>query len=315
MRIFVTGGAGFLGRHLVNALISRGDSVTIFDNFSVANPHSLEDIKDQVDIVKGSLASAEEVDKAIVQASPDAILHLGAVASTALALDHPTLTVSVNLVGTINVLEAIRKYEIPCGLSLSSEEAYGPYYYEPCDESHPLNPASAYGITKMAAEKYCDYYFTLHGLSMVSVRAGWVYGPGYPRTRIEVKVIRNAINGRKTIFPNGGDHRMDFIWVGDFVQGMLCLLDVPKLRYRIYNLASGMGYSAAQVVDVIRKLMPEVNAEIGPGLLEYIPGFPMPQKGALDIARIHSDTGYWPKVSIEQGLNLYIEHLLKEADT
>ena len=305
-RVLVTGGAGFLGAHLVRALALRGDRVVAFDNFLTANPANLEDLRDRVEVVSGDITDLSHLLRVVKEHRVDRIIHAAAISSGIPAIAKPALTVRVNVEGTINILEAMRLFEIRRCLHISSEETYGSLQREPADEEHPQNPFHPYAVTKMAAERLGRGYRQIFNLDVIHLRTSWVYGAGLPRTRPPKSFIENALAGRPTRLSAGGDHRMDHTYIRDFVDGALGAFDLPNHRYDVYNIASGRGYAIREMAQAVQELIPGAEISVGGGLMEWQPGSTMPVKGALDVTRAKEAFGYQPKYDLQAGLAEYI---------
>lgn len=310
MHVFITGGAGFMGSHLARTLVARGDTVTLFDNLMTGHGENRDRALQGARLVQGDLLDAEAVSRAVGEARPDVLVHMAAIVSTPLAARQPGLTARVNLEGTINILEAMRVYQVPRGFAVSSEETYGAFGEERITESHVQRPTSPYGITKVAAEGYADYYWHQHGVDLVSVRTSWVYGAGYPRVRPDVIMIRDALEGRETVLAGGLEQRLDFTYIDDFTRGLLLLMDAPALKHRVYHVSGDEPVTLPELVQLLRRLLPGMRVRLGPGLLEYSPGgMRMPQKGGLDTTRAREEVGYVPAIRLADGMRQYVDYL------
>ena len=305
----MTGGAGFLGAHLVRALLQRGHQVAAFDNLDTGTWKNLPEGHPGLVTIQGDLMDAPGVLAAVRRSAPDAVVHVAALVGAAAGAHRPALAVRVNVEGTVNLLEAMVEAGVQRGVLVSTEEVYGHFRRDPVPEDHPLEPTSPYGITKAAAEHFWRHYTARFGLDLVSVRTSWVYGAGYPRDRFDVRVITDALQGRVTRLESGADQRLDFTHVCDFVDGVLRVLEAGHLPHDAYNISGGQAYTTPQVVDIIREFLPGARVELGPGLLPYLPGQRLPQKGALDLTRAARDLGYRPQVDLRRGMAAYIEDL------
>lgn len=311
MHVLITGGAGFMGSHLARALVSCGDRVTIYDNLVTGHADNRERAaQGGAQLINGDILDAENLVRVVGESRPDAIVHMAAIVSTPHASRQPGLTARVNLEGTVNVLEAMRVHGVPRGLSISTEESYGEFHADRITEEHPQRPTSPYGITKVAAEWYSDYYYNQYGVNLVAVRTSWVYGEGYPRTRPDLHLIQDAILGRETVLAGGADQRLDFTHIDDFTRGCLLLLDAPQLKSRVYHISGDEAITLPELAELLRRYLPNIKAKIGAGRLEYSPGgMRMPQKGALDTSRARDEVGYVPRVRLVEGMRRYVEHV------
>lgn len=310
VRVLITGGAGFLGTHLALALCNRGDEVVVYEDLGKANQWGLQQLRDKVKIVNGNILDAENLGIVAQQFRPEKILHLAAIVGAAQSLGIEKQVAEVNVLGAINALNVAKDIDsVDTYLEVTSEEVYGQFASEPANEDHPARPVTPYGITKYASEAFTAYYSEFYGLNAVSVRTSWVYGPGLPRERIPRSLIRQALSNKSIFLPFGGDHRIDYVFVEDFVRGVLLVLDRQPTPHQVYNIASGTAYSVAEVARFIQEIIPGTNVEIGPGLLRPDGIHEAPQKGALDISRACSDLGYRPEHDLPGGLRRYAEYL------
>ena len=311
MAILVTGGAGFLGSHLVRALAEREDRVVVYDNFWAGSPRNLEGVN-KVVLCPGDILDMGHIIRVCKEHKVTRAIHGGAISSPGAAIAQPAIAARVNIEGTINVLEAAVILEMQRVVNISTEEVYGLYVADPMSEDDPKNPVTPYGVSKLASEGYCDQYRKIYGLDAVNVRPSWVYGPALPRFRPPKVFIENAIDGVETVLESGGDQSLDHTYVEDVARGIRDLTYSENLKHTAYNIASGECFTIEEMAGIIRDLVPGYRFHIGGGLLCYVEGFPMPQKGRLDISRAREDFGYEPRYSLKDGLKQYVEHLKAE---
>ncbi len=304
--ILVTGGAGFLGSHLVRALAQRGNCVVAYDNGLTAIPRSLADLEGKVAAVDGDVTDLSHLYRTIQQYQVDRIIHGAAISSMLPSIQRPALAVQVNIAGSVNVLEAMRIFPIERCLHISSEEAYGKARSEPIEEDQHLEPVTPYGATKVAVEHLGRAYRRFFGTRVFHVRTSYVYGAGLPRPRPPKTFIEDALAGRPTILPHGADQRADHTYIRDFVAGTIALLDCPTPSHDAYNIAGGHGITLKELAAIVTELIPGARIELGPGPLEYAPGVPYPRKGTLDIRRAREDFSYAPQYDLRRGLAEYI---------
>src|SRR5574341_615698 len=168
--ILVTGGAGFLGSHLVRALAQRGNGVVAYDNGLTAVPRSLADLEGKIPVVDGDVTDLSHLCRTIQQHRVDRIIHGAAISSMLPSIQRPSLAVQVNIAGSVNVLEAMRLFPIERCLHISSEEAYGRARAEPIQEDQHLEPVTPYGATKAAVEHLGRAYRRFFGMRVFHVR-------------------------------------------------------------------------------------------------------------------------------------------------
>jgi UDP-glucose 4-epimerase len=304
MRVLVTGGGGFLGAAAVRALISRGDTAIAFDTqlAQLTDAGSAE----RLIRVLGDITDMANVAQAVSVHKPDAVLHCAAIVGVLSSLGSPINVVRVNVEGSLNVFEAMRLGGIRRCIHMSSEEAYGTFRADEIDETHPLDPVLPYGICKAAVEQLGRSYRALHGLEIINLRTSWVYGPGLPRDRIPKNLVDAALAGRKLHIPTGADALIDHTHVDDVVSAILTALHHPRHSYDVYNVASGMAATAAQIAEIIRELVPGAQLSVGPGTYRHGDRVEAVRKGALDVHRAAAEMGWRPRYDIRSGLAAYV---------
>ncbi len=306
-RVLVTGGAGFLGAAVVRRLAARGDQVVVLDNFQAGTPANLEGLGSDVRLIPGDITDLSGLLLVVKEHRIQRIVHAAAIVSVISSLAAPNHVTRVNIEGTLNVLEAMRLFDVERAVHISSEEIYGPFRYEPADEEHPSAPTAAYGITKATSEQLGRFYRTVYKTDFISVRTSWVYGPGFPRQRIPRTLIEAALAGRSLRLPHGGDARIDHTYLDDCVDGILLALDHVSHPFDVYNIASGEGRTLAEMVALVKELIPGAELSVGPGPLWYDERLVAPPKGALDVSRARTVLGYRPKYDLRRGLATYLE--------
>ena len=307
--VLITGGAGFLGSHIARALAQRGDRVVIYDNFSTGGSQNLVDLPDQSKMVSGDILDLSFLIRTIQAEKVNRIIHSAALVGFSASIEKPSLTARINIEGTLNILEASRIVGVDRIMDISSEEVYGNFQYEPADEDHPFSPVEPYSITKVAAERFEQFYHRFFSLDVVTIRTSWVYGPGLPRARPPKTFIENNLKGIPTQMESGADHRVDHTYIDDFVQGALLALDKRNLKSGIFNIASGKAYTFSEMARMVEEIIPGPKITVGPGLLKYYATVEGPQKGALNIQRAQSELGYQPHYDLFPGLINYVESL------
>jgi nucleoside-diphosphate-sugar epimerase len=310
MTVLITGGSGFIGRHLARALVRRGDAVVLFDAAPPA-PGELARLGPGVTAACGDITQPDVVAAVMADSGADSVIHAAAVVGVASTAHAPRHAVEVNILGALNVFEAASELGVRRLVDLSSEEVYGHFAADPVTEDTPGEPVSPYGISKRAVEQLGRYYAGRRGLAYVAARLCWVYGPEFPRQRLPLPWLADVVDGRPSVLDRGGDQRIDFTYVSDAVRGILALHDAPVLRGQAYNVATGTGTSLRELAAVMRALWPRWSAELGGGRLALAPGVDAAVKGALAIGKIGAELGYRPEVTLAAGLERTHEWMVR----
>jgi UDP-glucose 4-epimerase len=300
MRTLVTGGAGFIGSNLVDALLQRGDEVTVVDNISTGKRPNLDEaLAGGAQLTELDIRDPEAVDAAVERARPEAIFHLAAQIDVRKSVADPANDSSINVGGTINMLRAAQAHGVRRFVNASTGGAiYGEGQILPAPEDHPVVPEAPYGLSKFCAEHYCDLFTRLHGLSTVSLRFGNVYGPRQdPLGEAGVIAIfcGKLLQGeRPTVFGDGLQTR-DYVYVGDVVDANLRAAESDVGG--AINVGRGDEKSVLDIVEVLRTraadgFEPE-HAPERPGEVQRI---------YLDCSRAKSELGWAAEVGLEDGL-------------
>jgi UDP-glucose 4-epimerase len=306
MRAIVTGGAGFIGSNLVDGLLARGDQVTVIDDLSTGRRSNLDGA-----IAQGARLSvldvrdAAKLSEVVEQDKPDAIFHLAAQIDVRRSLDDPAWDSSINVGGTINVLEAARIHAVARVVNTSTGGAiYGDAKTIPSDEQTPPLPEAAYGQSKLAAEGYLGLYERLYGLSSVTLRYGNVYGPRQdPLGEAGVIAIfcgKLEAGESPTIYGDGLQTR-DYVYVGDVVAANLAAVDASVQGP--VNIGTGVETNVLELVEVLRELggVERFEPQFAPARLGEL------ARSCLDISRARETLGWEPSITIREGLRLTLE--------
>ena len=295
MRVLVTGGAGFIGSHLVDALVARGDDVAVVDDMSGGRPGRVADepVVHKLSVTEGAAVAAVTADF-----RPELICHLAARVDVRTSVSDPADDALVNVVGTINVLEAARQAGARVIFGSTGAVIYGRDAPIPSLEDVLPLPESPYGVAKNSAEQYVELYNRLHGSSHVVLRFANVYGPRQdPAGQVGVVAIfcARALARQRPLVYGDGQQTRDFIYVGDAVNAYLAAAD--RGRPGIWNVGSGAEVSILQLAAVISEVSGhEMNPVFGaarPGEL---------RRGALASERARRDLGWVPTVSLSDGV-------------
>jgi UDP-glucose 4-epimerase len=263
---------------------------------------ALAQAHDNVSFVAGDISEWPALAAVMQDQRPDAVVHCAAIVGVPNSLQAPILTMRVNVEGTMNVLEAMRLNGVKRMVHISSEETYGPFEADIITEDHPQRPLMAYGVSKVAVEHIGRSYAARYGLECLHVRTCWVYGPGLPRPRVPKTLIDAAAQGRPLHMDKGADFLVDHTHVDDVVSGILLVLDHRDHPYDAYHIASGTAVTLAQIVNILKELVPGADLSVGPGTIDFAPGVPAWRKGALSIERARQTLGYAPKFDIYRGI-------------
>jgi UDP-glucose 4-epimerase len=295
----VTGGAGFIGSNLARALVARGDSVRVIDNFSSGRKENLEGLEGKFELHKGDINDADAVEKAMQGC--DYVLHQAAIPSVPRSVDKPLDTDRANVFGTLRVLEAARKTGVKRVVFAASSSAYGETPTLPKIETMAPDPLSPYAVSKLAGENYLRAYYLCYGLETVSLRYFNVFGP-YQDPKSEYaavipRFVTSALQGKApTIFGDGLQSR-DFCFIENAVQANLLACTAKDAPGQVFNVACGVRTTLLDVVAAIGKI---VGKDIKP---VHEPARAGDIKHSLaDITKAKTVLGYTAPVSFEQGL-------------
>ena len=306
MRALVTGGAGFIGSNLVDALLDRGDEVVVLDNLSSGKRENLAAALDRgASLVEGDIREGAKLKEIFAAARPDIVFHLAAQIDVRVSIDDPAYDASINVAGTINVLEAARLAGAHRVVNTSTGGAiYGEVDQIPTPESTPARPMAAYGQSKFCAEAYCGWYERLYGLSSVILRYGNVYGPRQdPHGEAGVVAIfcGKVLAGETPIIFGDGRQTRDYVYAGDVVAANLAAAAHPE-AHGAYNIGTG---TEATVIDVLSAL----RRAAGLGDEEFQPEFAPArtgelQRSSLDVTRARVVLGFTADTDLVAGMKL-----------
>ena len=309
MRVLVTGGAGFIGSHLCEALLRRGDLITILDNFDdfydpAIKWRNIEWCEDQhgCGVVEGDICNAAGMLDLFSRGQFDAVVHLAALAGVRLSLDEPQRFNDVNVAGTINLLEAARRHGLPRFILASTSSAYGLSEAIPYREDDPLlSPVSVYGATKIACEKYGHIYHSVHGLPLVSLRFFTAHGERQRPDMAIHRFTRMILNGEELTMYGDGNTSRDYTYVADVVNAILAAID-SETSYAVYNIGDSERHSLSRVISLIEQAC-GVKANIRQ--MPQQPGDP--PHTCADITLAREQLGYSPTVDLEEGIARFVE--------
>jgi len=299
MKAIVTGGAGFIGSHLVDTLLGEGVSVTVLDNFSTGRPENLEHIKDQIKLIECDISKAGIWEKEFDGANW--VIHLAALADIVPSINDPEAYFHANVVGTLNVLQASKKYKIKRFIYSASSSCYGIPAAYPTPEDTPMEPQYPYALTKRLGEELVIHWAKLYNLPALSLRFFNVYGPrsrtsGTYGAVFGVFLAQKLAQEPMTIVGDGNQTR-DFTYVTDIASALMAALLSSKSA-EIYNVGSGATISVNRISELIG------------GEIVYIPKRPgEPDCTFADISKINEELNWEPTISIERGVEMILENI------
>jgi len=309
-RYLVTGGAGFIGSHIVEELVKQKHYVRVLDNFSSGKMSNLKGVEKKIDLIRGDICSSAACLKAA--RGMDYVLHQAALRSVPKSMEHPHSYNRVNIDGTLNMLEAAKKNRIKRFVFASSSSVYGQVNTFPEKESFTPEPISPYALSKMAGEYYCRIFSLHFGLPTVALRYFNVFGPRQALDDEYAVVIPKFINSimknkRPPIFGNGRQSR-DFTFVKNVVQANLLAARAANLSHGVFNVAGGRDTTVLDLVKILNKIL---GKDVAPLLLARRPGDVF--RTLADISSAARVIKFKPVVDFIDGLKITVEYWKKNA--
>lgn len=298
----VTGGAGFIGSHIVEALVERGDSVRVLDNLSTG---FAENVPSGAELIEGSVVDADMVARAVQ--GVDCIFHQAALASVPRSVERPLDTNDACVTGTVTLLDQARRAGVRRVVYAASSSAYGDQPFSSKREVDLPSPLSPYAVAKLAAEYYCHAFWHTYGLETVCIRYFNVFGPrqdpNSPYSAVIPLFITAMLNGQRPKVYGDGEQSRDFTFVKNVVHGNLLAAEAKDVAGKTINVANGRTTS---LLSLIRQLNEHLGTQLEP---DFQPARVGDVKHSLaDISRAHELLGYEPPVSFEAGLKQSIEY-------
>ena len=312
MKVLVTGGAGFIGSHLVEALLADGHSVSVVDDFNdFYDPRikskNLEGVFSRIRLHKIDIRNREAVIGALDEERPETVVHLAARAGVRPSVQHPDLYIATNINGTFHLLEAARQCGVRRFVFASSSSVYGASAVTPFREDQVLTQTlSPYASTKLAGEQLCSCYSYLYEIGVVCLRFFTVYGPRQ-RPDLAIHKFTNLIHEGKPIDVYGdGSARRDFTYVDDIIQGVMASIRYDAAQFDIFNLGENQ---TIELRDVITEIENALGKKATINILPPVPG-DMPATHA-DISKAQSLLNYAPKTGIRTGVRRFVAWYLQ----
>ena len=306
--VLVTGAAGFIGSHLVEALVTAGATVRAFVRYNSRNDYGWLEAADpelvtDVEIFRGDLANPEAARGAV--RGCDVVLHLGALIPIPYSYQHPREFVAANVEGTINVLEACRDADVSRLVHTSTSEVYGTARYVPIDESHPLQPQSPYAATKVGADELALTYHLSFGTPVVVARPFNTFGPRQSARAVIPTIITQALSGDRIELGSTSPTR-DFLFVEDTARGIMRCAEQPGVEGEVFNLGTGVEVSVAATVERILAIVGS-EAEVVDSEARQRPAASEVERLVADCAKAERLLGWRAGVDLDDGLRRTVE--------
>ncbi len=307
MIALVTGGAGFIGSHIIEHLTRSGHRARAYDNFVAGKRENLAGVPpEQVEIIEADVRDPDRLEHAM--RGCDVVFHQAAIVSVPYSVEHPQETHDVNLQGTMNVLFAAKKLGVKRIVFAGSAAVYGEEPELPKRESMRESPISPYGVEKLGSELYLRTYQKLHGIESVTLRYFNVFGPRQdPRSPysgvISILVDRALRNETPHLYGDGNQSR-DFVFVADVARANLLAATVPGVGGRVYNVGGGRKTTLNELLGMLGRV---VGRTITP--IHDPPRAGDIRDSLADISRARAELGYEPKVTVEEGLTELVKYV------
>ena len=300
MKCLVTGGAGFIGSHLQDRLIKDGHQVVVIDNLSTGKR---ENLNPKAKFYKIDICSSR-ISQIFRKEKPEIVFHYAAQIDVRKSVESPIEDAKINILGTLNLLENCKKYKVKKFIFASTGGAiYGDAGIIPTPENYPEFPLSPYGIEKLVAEKYLNYYYKVSGLPYIALRLANVYGLRQ-NSQGEAGVIAifcdKMLSKKQPIINGSGRQTRDFVFVGDVVEANI--LALKKNKIGIFNIGTAKETNVNTIFKKLKELTGSKCKEIyGPALLGE------QKRSCLDFLKVKKELNWQPKHSLDKGLNKTVE--------
>jgi UDP-N-acetylglucosamine/UDP-N-acetyl-alpha-D-glucosaminouronate 4-epimerase len=304
-RFLVTGGAGFIGSHIAEALVERGDEVRVLDNLSTGRLSNMDSFRDKVEFIEADLLDVDAVTKAVQDV--DCVFHQAALASVPRSVEKPLDTHAACLTGTLILLDAARHSGVRRLVYAASSSAYGDQPYDSKRETDLPAPISPYGVAKLAAEYYCSAFTATYGFETVATRYFNIFGPRQdpdsPYSAVIPLFITAMASGEQPTIFGDGLHSRDFTYVGNVVDANLLAADAHRVAGQVFNVATGGSITLLELVDAINELL---GTDITPIFAPPRPGDV--RQSMADIYQARELLGYEPQIGFREGLRRSIDY-------
>ncbi|MHA1299496.1 MAG: GDP-mannose 4,6-dehydratase [Candidatus Helarchaeota archaeon] len=305
--ILITGGAGFIGSHLCHVFVKKNHEVYCLDNFDPYYDPSLkrQNIasllnKKNFHLIEGDILDGNLVKKIIINNSIDYIFHEAAQAGVRYSIKDPIKSNRVNVIGTLNILQACLDSSVKKIIFGSSSSVYGTVHYLPFDEGHPKTPESPYGVSKLAAEHLFRVFYEIHGLNYVTLRYFTVFGPKM-RPDLAISIFTDsALKNRDIEIFGDGKKTRDFTYIDNIIDGNILAM---KKGIGEFNIGGGQRFS---ILELAQKIIKLTNSISKIKFLHNVKGDVYHTSANIEKAK--KELGYLPKISFDEGLKIYINY-------
>ncbi|MBO3842428.1 MAG: NAD-dependent epimerase/dehydratase family protein [Candidatus Brockarchaeota archaeon] len=307
-KVLVTGGAGFIGSHLVDSLIEKGCEVVVLDNFDDFYSGKERNLarhigNERFRLVRGDILNYELL--LHVMKGVEVVFHEAAQAGIRYCNLNPVKAHRVNVEGTLNVLLACKERGVKRIVYASSSSIFGKTGFIPINEACPTNPGSPYGATKLAGEKYCLSFHEAYGIDVVCLRYFSVYGPRGRPDQVIYSMAYRMLTGNRPIVYGSGEQRRDFTYVSDIVEATLLAAETEGIAGEVFNIGFGKDFSINELLKILFNTM-SID-EVEPEYLESYRGdF---ERTLADNSKAQRILGWRPRVSLEEGVRRFVEWL------
>lgn len=301
----VTGGAGFIGSHIVRSLIGMGEQVVVLDNLSSGRPENLDEVRGKIKMIVGDIRDGEAVNEALK--GVEYVLHQAALSSVPRSVADPMATDENNTRGTLNILLRAREAGVKRLVFASSSSIYGDSPIQPKAESQTPNPMSPYAVSKLVGELYCRVFHELFGLETISLRYFNVFGPqqdpASEYAAVVPKFVNALLSGRRPSIYGDGEQSRDFTYVSNVVAANMAASRAPAAAPgRAYNIACGKRTS---VLELFRMIAGITGSEVEPVCKSKRSGDIL--HSLADISLAKDELGYEPSMGIKEGMKKTVE--------
>ena len=313
-RVLVTGGAGFIGSHLVERLIAEGYEVAVIDDVSTGRLDNLSDVwqSRRLHFTFGDIRNPEMVKICLRDVETE--IHLAAITSVTKSIDEPLTTHDVNASGTLALLKASSEARVGKFVFASSCAVYGDAHQLPISENSPVNPLSPFAASKLAAEGYCQAYASSYGLDTVCLRLFNVYGPRQTAGEyggVISKSVQRLSEGLWPVIYGDGEQFRDFIHVRDVADAFLKVIRGENFAGEVYNIGSGKATKVNELIKLLLRLLRKEGV-VHPTHLDAVPG--EVRASLADIRKAAQQLGFAPRLQLEEGLSLLVGRQMVYAD-